>query len=266
MELSSLLRRLDDSLVCELELREDHYLLADHRVRGHRVLPGVACFDLALSAMALCFPRINVRAFEDCVWIRPAVCADETLRLRIRVTEEPNGSFGFETMDDAGSLARGVLKSAETFASPWSTAATVWRQVTESSTTRLNRARIYDAFSTMGIDYGPHFRRIHYADIVKNRAVALLSNNDAARIELCNMLDCAFQSGMVISINEETESLMPFSLGALLIHVPIATLDSHSFYVVTEKVTQFRTNIGIYDENGASVASILDLGVKPSRL
>lgn len=266
LDLLPRLRPDDDHLSYALDLPADHALLADHHVRGHPVLPGVACFDAALSAMRLAFPGRPVRAFEDWAWLRPAVCDGATLRLRVMLREESADRVAFEMSGDDGVLARGSLASVPIAPEPWKAAAGIWRDVAETSTRRLNRRQVYAAFAGMGIDYGPHFRRIHYADIEANHAVALLSDNDAVRISLCGLLDCAFQSGMAISIGQETASLMPFSLGSLAWHMPIEDIASHSFYVVTEKASPYRTQIGIHDEDGVPVASVMDLGVKPSRL
>jgi Polyketide synthase dehydratase len=265
MEFAPLLLDNGDQIF-EAVLPRDHWLFADHVVRGHRVLPGVAYFDLAITAIMRRYPHLQVRAFEDCLWIRPAVSTVDGLRLHIRLTRESDVRCRYEISDEGGILSSGWATSAPMIAEPWPAAKTIWRHVTEESVLRFNRRTVYEAFAGMGIDYGPRFRRIHFADIHDNLAVALLSDNDAVPFSLCNLLDCSFQSGMAISIGTETASLMPFSLGMMVFHAPIDFQASHAFHVVTEKTTPYRTSIGIHDENGAPLVSVLDLGVKPSRL
>lgn len=264
-QFAPLLREIGDREF-QAAVPDNHPLLADHVVRGRRVLPGVACFDFAMAAIAARFPEFAVRAFEDCVWFRPVVDAGGGARLRIVLTMESATRCRFEIADEGGPTASGWASTVPTIPAPWPAAAGIWRRVTEESVRRINRRTVYEAFSGMGIDYGRHFRRIHYADIHENRAVALLTDNDAEAMGFCNLLDCSFQSGMAISIGTETASLMPFSLGTIVFHAPIDFGASRSFYAVTEKTTPFRTSIGIHDEHGAPLASVLDLGVKPSRL
>ncbi len=264
-EFAPLLSSSGDQVI-EAYMPHDHWLLADHAVRGHRVLPGVACFDFAIAAVTHGHPGFSVNAFEDCVWVRPAISAADGLHLHIRLIRESDVRFRYEIRDEDGMLSSGWMTSDPMISGPWPAAAAVWRQVTEESVLRFNRRSVYEAFAGMGIDYGPRFRRIHYADIHENRAVALLSDNDAVPLSLCNLLDCSFQSGMAISIGKDSASLMPFSLGMLVFHTPIDFRESHTFYAVTEKTTPYRTSIAIHDVLGAPLVSVIDLGVKPSRL
>lgn len=243
-----------------------HPSLNDHIVRGQQVLPGVVYLDLAIAAVRLRMPDFQATAFEDCVWIRPFVGHSDPVRFRIVLESETNTRIRFEMLDDSQSYAHGWIVSKPAISDIWSAGERIWNRVTENSVQRFSRRRIYEEFSKMGIDYGTFFRRICYADIHENQSVALLSNNDGTQISFSNMLDCAFQSGMAISIGTERGSLMPFSLGALIVHEPIQFVNSHSFVVVTEKSTQFRTNITIFSDEGTPLVSVFDLGVKPSRL
>jgi hypothetical protein len=59
---------------------------------------------------------------------------------------------------------------------------------------------------------------------------------------------------------------MPFSLGSLTFHAAIDYRKAGSFLVATEKSTPFRTNMGLYNEEDQLLISVIDLGVKPSRL
>lgn len=257
-------RRGEGDFMVSLPLH--HPCLADHIVRGKLVLPGVTYLELALAVAQRQYPRLPVVAFEDCVWLRPVVGEHDSVRVRVRLQAHADARIRFDFLDEVGSICSGWMSGGASGPGPWQQAADIWQRVTGESVRRYNRRQIYAEFSNMGIDYGRYFRRINYVDVHENQAVALLSNNDAVALSFSNLLDGAFQSGMAISIGTEAGSLMPFSLGMLVLHQPIDFKRTDSCFAVTEKSTKFRTNIAIHSEEGAPLVSVFDLGVKPSRL
>jgi hypothetical protein len=142
-------------------------------------------------------------------------------------------------------------------------AAAIRRQVAGGAVRRLEGSRIYEAFSAMGINYGPYFRRIRQVDILGQCSVARLSGGHEADLSFTNLLDCAFQSGMAIAIGSETGSLMPFSLGSMVFHDDLSLTSGTTWGVATEKFNRFRSSLVVFDAEGRPVLSVMDLGVKP---
>jgi hypothetical protein len=241
-----------------------HPYFASHMVRGKTVFPGVACLDLALEALRAKYPSFNARGFEDCLWTTPTVGTGEQVVFRIHLG--PDGAkIRFEIWNEHAKCATGwITGSAER--REWTNASAVLEEIACHPSRRFNRQQTYEAFSGMGIEYGNFFRRINYVDVYKNLAVALLSSNDGTAMVFTNLLDCAFQAGVAISIGKEQASLMPFSLGSLSFHGSIDFENAGTFLVATEKSTPFRTNIAIFSKDDELLISVMDLGVKASRL
>ncbi|MBA9050700.1 MULTISPECIES: polyketide synthase dehydratase domain-containing protein [Streptomyces] len=240
-----------------------HPYLAQHLVQGRRVLPGVACLEMALRGAARVRPGARPFAVRDAAWLRP-VYGDEPLdELSVAFRTAPGARETDYTVTNRGALcAMGTL-----LFEPQDRALAVGLEVRDEicahTRSHLTRAEIYEEFSNMGIDYGPYFRRNSYVQRHGQRSLAWLSHNDGTRIGLVNLLDCAFQSGMAISIGEHRDSLMPFSMGHMVFHAP-TRFPLGSAFVLTEKLSPFRTNFTLFDEDYEPLLSVFDLGVKPA--
>ncbi|WP_251069195.1 SDR family NAD(P)-dependent oxidoreductase [Xanthomonas citri] len=82
----------------------EEFFLADHRVHGSRVLPGVACFEMAIEAAALAWerdPRASGDAtfvLKDVVWLHPLrVDAQTTVHVRLVPTDTEDLRFEIYT-------------------------------------------------------------------------------------------------------------------------------------------------------------------------
>jgi hypothetical protein len=243
-----------------------HPCLADHVVRGHRVLPGVVHLDLALGAAHLKYPGFRAIGFEDCTWTKPLLAPGDGVRAHVALEPAASGRVRFAVRDLEATFASGWIASQPAIPGPWEGGAEIRRRATQGSWRRIAREDVYRAFSELGIDYGPFFRRIERVDIEANHAFARLVGDGGVDIELSNLLDCASQSSIAISIGMDVGSLMPFSLGAMIAHEPLDFGGEPSFCVASEKSTPYRTMIGIYGADGRPLLSVWDLGVRPSRL
>lgn len=245
-------------------IKEQHPYFFEHCVRGRKVLPGVAYLDIVAQAVRQMYPDFIIKAFEDGLWLRPIVCHEVACTLNILLSKEPQG-IAFKVMVDSELCGAGLVKSNRSNVGQHLSFEQA-DDITNHAVRRISRSEVYQAFAEMGIDYGRYFRRINYVDVHENKSVSLLSNNDGVQLSFVNLLDAAFQSGMAISIGEHQESLMPFSLGAIHFHGETDITQHHSYYVITEKKSAFRTNITICDDRYQTLLSVHDLGVKPSLL
>ncbi|MER6998730.1 polyketide synthase dehydratase domain-containing protein [Streptomyces sp. NPDC000410] len=241
----------------------DHTYLSEHLVGGRRVLPGVACLEMALRGAALLHPDARTFAVRDAAWLRP-IAGDEPLdELFVAFRSEPGATAVDYTVTHRGALCgMGTLLFERQDRAP-AVGLEVRDEICANTRSHLTRREIYEEFSKMGIDYGPYFRRNTYVQRYGQRSLAWMSHNDGTPMGLVNLLDCSFQSGMAISIGEHRDSLMPFSMGYMIFHAP-ARFPAASAFVLTEKLSPFRTSFTVFDEDYGPLLSVYDLGVKPA--
>ncbi|MFD7501847.1 polyketide synthase dehydratase domain-containing protein [Streptomyces sp. NPDC059850] len=239
----------------------DHTYLREHLVRGRRVLPGVVSLEMALHGAARLHPDRQTFAIRDAAWLRP-IPGDEPLDdLSLAFRSAPDGMSVDYTVSNRGAhCGMGTLLLERQDRAP-AVGLDVRDTICANTRSHLTRREIYAEFSHMGIDYGPYFRRITYVQRHGQSSLSWLSHNDGTRMGLVNLLDCSFQSGMAISIGEHRDSLMPFSMGHMVFHAslrfPVA-----SAFVLTEKLSPFRTHCTVFDEDYELLLSVFDLGVK----
>ncbi|MEU0742881.1 polyketide synthase dehydratase domain-containing protein [Streptomyces sp. NPDC006134] len=241
----------------------DHTYLREHLVGGRRVLPGVACLEMALRGAARLHPGARTSAIRDAAWLRP-ISGDEPLdELFVAFRSAPDGRTVDYTVTNRGAVCGMGTLLSERQDRAVAVGLDVRDEICAHTRSHLTRPEIYAEFSNMGIDYGPYFRRNTYVQRHGQRALAWLSHNDGTRMGLVNLLDCSFQSGMAISIGEHRDSLMPFSMGHMVFHAP-TRIPLGSAFVLTEKLSPFRTNFTVFDEDYEPLLSVFDLGVKPA--
>ncbi|GHI04296.1 hypothetical protein AQI88_26025 [Streptomyces cellostaticus] len=241
----------------------EHTYLREHLVRGRRVLPGVACLEMAVRGAAQLSPDTRTFAIRDAAWLRP-VSGDEPLdELFVAFRSAPGATTVDYTVTNRGALCGMGTLLLERQDRAAAVGLDVRDEICANTRSHLTRRDIYEEFSNMGIDYGPYFRRNTYVQRYGQRSLAWLSHNDGTPMGLVNLLDCSFQSGMAISIGEHRDSLMPFSMGHMIFHAPVR-FPADSAFVLTEKLSPFRTNFTVYDEDYEPLLSVFDLGVKPA--
>ncbi|MDJ0460313.1 SDR family NAD(P)-dependent oxidoreductase [Streptomyces sp. H27-C3] len=145
--------------------------LRDHRVRGSRVLPGAAHLEMARSAVARAAgaqPASRVRLL-DVVWLRPAICGEDRLKLRLGLrplAEGPGGAVsGYAytihsvDADDAHTLcSQGRASLPGTPAERRALPLDALRGVCAGSA--FSSAEIYDVYDRVGMGYGPAQRSL----------------------------------------------------------------------------------------------------------
>lgn len=243
-----------------------HPCFSDHQVRSLPVLPGVSYLELVLNTATMLFPHFRANTLEDCLWLRPFLGNVASPRLNIEFTPAGNQRLTFTVADQDHTYALGCLCSETAVTQVPAQGQRIREQLVLNSSRHLDHQQVYAEFSGMGIDYGPFFKKISHVRIHEQQSLALLSRQAGAGFCFSNLLDCAFQSGMAISIGIERGSLMPFSLGTLVLHAPIDFSHTNEYWVTTQKHTEFRTDICVLSHDGRPLISVRDLGVKPSLL
>ncbi|RJK84868.1 hypothetical protein CHN45_09055 [Vibrio cholerae] len=261
-------RRLPAGYGYRVALRDDHPYFSHHRVRGWKVLPGVVYLELALSAVARSWPDFNTCFVDEVVWLRPVLANTPETEINVQLAPISPTRIEFR-IEHGGEMCGGGVLNAQAVsgrADPLATPLCVRSQVGAETRDHFPRSEVYAAFADMGIVYGPYFQRISYVQRLSNKALSWLSNYDGFFLGWAGLLDCAFQASMAISIGERRESLMPYSLGRLTLHQALPEQALGSAFVLTEKLSPFRTNLTVFDEAYTPLLSVFDLGVKPSHL
>lgn len=257
---------------CTVHIAPTHPYFADHHVKQWHVLPGVVYIELMLTACAMLKPEMNITQVTDMAWLRPVMHQGDkitALSLALEYQQQASGEalVQCQLFHDDALCAMATLQALPIAASSAAQASPVVSLqdralITEHTEDHFDRATIYAAFDAMHIHYGAEFRRISYVQRRENRALAWLSNNDGVALDWANLLDCAFQTGMAISIGTQQDSLMPYSLGVLTLHPDFRLEQLGSAFVLTVKHTPFRTSLSIYNDRFEPMISVRDLGVK----
>lgn len=249
-------------------LRDNHPYFSHHLVRGSKVLPGVVYLELAFSAVANGRPDFKTSFVDEVVWLRPIIANTPETEINVQLSPISPSRIEFR-IEYGGEICGGGVLNAKTVSGRTDSLAAplhVLSQVSGETQDNFTRNEVYAAFTDMGIVYGPYFQRISCVQRLSNKALSWLSNYDDVFLGWTGLLDGAFQSGMAISIGEHKESLMPYSLGRLILHQALPDWALDRAFVLTEKLSPFRTNLTIFDEAYVPLLSVFDLGVKPSHL
>ena len=141
----------------------DEFFMKDHQVKGEKVLPGVAYLEMAREAVKRAsgsFSDSNQRIqLNNVVWIRPITVSDKPIEVHIRLFPEENGTIFYEVFTDNPNQEEGPLVHSQGIATLVSSE--------KISPLNLGDLRVklkqkcltpqecYQAFKTMGINYGP---------------------------------------------------------------------------------------------------------------
>ncbi|MFJ8472830.1 amino acid adenylation domain-containing protein [Kitasatospora sp. NPDC094011] len=140
----------------------DEPYLRDHRVRGARLLPGVAHLEMARAAVAAALdaPSAHAVRLEDVVWLRPAICGPDGLELRVAVRRTGDTAVFEITVagDDTGTPC--CQGRARLVADADRELPDLARVRAECAGEEIPAARVYGLYADAGLDYGPAQRAL----------------------------------------------------------------------------------------------------------
>jgi hypothetical protein len=245
--------------IFQIRINSDHPFLKHHVVSDLRVLPGVVYLKIAYIFANKLYPFADFNCMKNISWVAPLVCTGSHVEMNLHMKKIPEGIvFSFKnylgkkyssgTLDCKKNPSSGIQTDYESF----------------SHDSIVPRKVAYDEFDRLGISYGPFFRCLNDMKIKNNWGMAEI-NSESHVLEFVNLLDCAFQSGMAISLYDNFENLMPISLGSLTFYCGINIAADDRYFALTEKVNKFRTNIIVTDNRNNIIMVINDLGIKPGK-
>ena len=255
--------------------RGEEFFLADHIVKGKKILPGVAYLEMAHEAV-----RQASRGFSEnnqgillknVVWTRPIV-VNEPKEVHIGLFSEKNGGIAYEIYTQAQNMdeepqihSQGVAALIPLGSLP-SLDLTDLREKLKGNS--LNPKDCYDVFKHIGIEYGPAHQgleKIHVGvdEVLAKLAVPISVSDTKDHFTLHpSLLDSALQASIGIGIGEETVngSLRP-SLPFALEHIKIMARCPKSMWAWVRVARNFgsdgsmtgnvrKLDIDLYDEDG----------------
>ncbi|MGY4996982.1 SDR family NAD(P)-dependent oxidoreductase [Streptomyces sp. 900105245] len=201
-------------------------VVADHRLAGKAVLPGVASLSLAVRAAARHGITGPVR-LSQIQWLRPL---EATARREVRVTttDRPGGAAGFEVLTADGDRLPYARGRFETLTGD----GTVTDRLDPDAVRRRCPSwrpgnELYADFAAGGLAYGPAYRALEGVWAGDGEALGLLRAPAAAVGDDSSwpldpaVLDAALQTLTVLTAGDDGDPLVPFAMRALEVCGPV---------------------------------------------
>jgi acyl transferase domain-containing protein/thioesterase domain-containing protein len=159
----------------------EEFFLADHVVNGQKILPGVAYLEMAHVAA-----KLGIGAYEgqysiqlkNVVWVRPISVNGEPVKVNIGLQPEDNGDIAYEIYTQKA-IDQELVVHCQGIAMLSTTVEPIFLDIPslqeECNLGILTGKQCYEAFKSMGIDYGPGHQGIEQVFIGKGQALARLS-------------------------------------------------------------------------------------------
>lgn len=208
-----------------LQLTGKEIFLADHKVAGVPVLPGVAYLELVLAAAVQ--EGIANPSIRQVVWMAP-LKVEEPIRVTCELTRQVDGSTRAEIFSHAESGERLLHAQMRVASEEASGEASVDLSALRARPARhFDRSAVYSAFDAMGLTYGPGHRVIEDLAVHEN---ADAGDQVLARLELADfligslddfslhpsLLDGALQAAIGLALDDKDRApataALPFSI------------------------------------------------------
>ncbi|TAL41563.1 MAG: SDR family NAD(P)-dependent oxidoreductase, partial [Methylovulum sp.] len=226
------------------------FFLADHRIAGQKLLPGVVYLEMARAAVEQAGGRLDGRdacmQLEQIVWARPLAVADGVAQtVHIALFPEDGGRIRFDIYTDVGRAVRALGVEARTArptepvlhssgTATFSTAGNPPDLDLADLQARINQRRFsgeecYKIFKSLEIDYGLSFQGLESLDVGHQQVLAKLRLPATGRDQFVlhpSLMDSALQAvlGLAIAGDGEfsgsTKPMLPFALAKLVIERP----------------------------------------------
>ncbi len=224
------------------------FFLADHVVQGQRVLPAVACLEMAreaieqaagalLEKLSGAEEQTGIR-LKNVVWIRPIIVEKQPHQVHIRLFPEENDEISFEIYSESEPIPTPFQEGnadAESVVHSQGSAAfdsiagvpslDIKALQAQCSQGRLNSSQVYDTFRALGIDYGPRQQGIETVYVGDGQVLAKLSlpvsvaETHNQFVLHPSLMDSALQASIAfMSGSDVLRPILPFALQELEIH------------------------------------------------
>ncbi|WP_158756200.1 SDR family NAD(P)-dependent oxidoreductase, partial [Dyella sp. S184] len=183
----------------------EEFFLADHVVRGMRVLPGVAQLEMACQAAGKAIDEPCRLQLKNVAWMRPLTVDADGLDVQIALVPRDAGDIGFEIFSNTedgdavlysqGSVIAGAVMEAD--AKAVHDLAALRQQCNVS---QMSDAQCYALFEQMGLHYGHAFRNLVELFVGSRQVLARIALPTAMRMDDYvlhpGLLDAALQAAI----------------------------------------------------------------------
>ncbi|QGZ36672.1 non-ribosomal peptide synthetase [Stappia indica] len=220
----------------EIELTGHEFFLADHRIGGRPVLPGVAYLDLVRAAAVKA--GLEQPLLRQVVWMSP-LAVEKPVRVRIVFTPAADGARRAEVLSVAsGEEPRLHAQMLVADGVPQAPAAADLAALSLAHPRTIPAERVYAAFDAMGLAYGPGHRAILSlaigpdADGARSvlghlRLPEVVAHTASAFALHPSLMDGAFQAAIGLVMEEDGTApkgaALPFAIEAVEIFGPLET-------------------------------------------
>ena len=214
----------------------EEFFLADHIVKGRKILPGVAQLEMARAAVERALGVRNETLMEirlkNIVWVRPITVGEGPVQVHIGLFPEANGEIAYEIYsipdnDDGDTVIHS--QGSATWVAPTSVLALDLPAIQAQCNLKIiSDAEVYDTFESLGIEYGPGQQGLEEIHIGPGQVLAKLSlpsavSNTRDQFGLHpSIMDSALQASLGLAMpladsNENNPSRLsfPFALQEL---------------------------------------------------
>ena len=203
-----------------LRLTGHEMFLADHRVSGTPVFPGVAYLELARAAAVA--DGIADPVLRKIVWMAP-LRVEAPVTVVCEIDRRDDGSVRAEISSLAADGIREVHAQMRIAGLGGGSRRSVDLDALRAAPARrVERATVYGAFDAMGLHYGPAHRIVSDLAIADGAVLARLELPEALKATVANfglhpsLMDGAFQSAVGLSLDADGKggsvAALPFSL------------------------------------------------------
>ncbi|HVI53489.1 MAG TPA: SDR family NAD(P)-dependent oxidoreductase, partial [Luteibacter sp.] len=211
------------------------FFLADHVVRGERMLPGVAQLEMARQAARLVMGDVDSPlSLRHVAWIRPVTVGADGLELHIALYPEESGEIGFdlyseEENGDIVTYSQGSVLPVEAIGDDAIPAHDLAALRSQCDAVHLAAASCYALFENLGLHYGPAFQGVGDMYIGADRVLARIALPASAPangfVLHPSLLDAALQATLGLQVPATKDAaaasvMLPFALGGLEVFAP----------------------------------------------
>jgi polyketide synthase PksN len=213
----------------------EEFFLADHRVRMEsgaleKVLPGVACLEMARAAIQLAWPApsdSSVLELRNTLWLKPIIISGNVpLSIVISPNEDDAMTFSIYSFEKRNRITHCEGEAAFVPSSAPSRI-NIQQLKTEMQHGRLDGTTLYPLLATMGLNYGPAHQGIMSIDLGERQLLAQLrlppiveSSGDQYVLHP-SVVDSALQAAIGFIVDRVPKKpLVPFVLDSLKVIAP----------------------------------------------
>lgn len=206
---------------------------ADHIVRGKKILPGVAYLEMARAAVERSIREKRAVQLRDIVWLQPVTIDEDRTHFHIGLYPENDRVIHYEIYSEQAEVERVIYSQGQIELHDLAerSAPSLDIEMLRKNCDRYELASesCYQAYSELGIEFGPSHRAIEKIFIGRNELLAKLAIPSCALDTLSDyflhpsLMDAALQASIGMRLSkegklEERTLMLPFAMESIDIY------------------------------------------------